>query len=100
MIIVFIEEPERGAAERQKGEIANAVVATSYWDDIKALVTKYWFFLHSFLSKKCMHVFEYFKPNLRLWDRWIHRHRIYGWNIIVVGANNHRALRSPQIGFE
>ncbi|EPB70147.1 spinster domain protein, partial [Ancylostoma ceylanicum] len=39
LIIVFIEEPERGAAERQKGEIATAVAATSYWDDMKALVT-------------------------------------------------------------
>ncbi|EPB70531.1 transporter, major facilitator family protein [Ancylostoma ceylanicum] len=39
MIIVFIEEPERGGAERLKGEIAAAVVNTSYWDDIKALAT-------------------------------------------------------------
>ncbi|RCN52886.1 hypothetical protein ANCCAN_00881 [Ancylostoma caninum] len=39
MIIVFIEEPERGGAERLKGEIAAAVVNTSYWDDIKGLAT-------------------------------------------------------------
>ncbi|ETN72261.1 hypothetical protein NECAME_18934, partial [Necator americanus] len=39
MIIAFIQEPERGAAERKKGEIANAVVTTRYWEDIKSLVT-------------------------------------------------------------
>ncbi|CAJ0588775.1 unnamed protein product [Cylicocyclus nassatus] len=39
MIILFIQEPERGAAEREKGEIAAEVVNTSYLDDIKALAT-------------------------------------------------------------
>ncbi|KHJ80595.1 transporter, major facilitator family protein [Oesophagostomum dentatum] len=39
MIIIFVKEPERGAAERNKGEIAVDVVTTSYWDDIKSLIT-------------------------------------------------------------
>uniref|UniRef100_A0A1I7XIX2 MFS domain-containing protein n=1 Tax=Heterorhabditis bacteriophora TaxID=37862 RepID=A0A1I7XIX2_HETBA len=39
LIIVFIEEPERGKAEREKGEITAEIVATSYLEDLKALVT-------------------------------------------------------------
>ncbi|KAL6744532.1 hypothetical protein Aduo_017455 [Ancylostoma duodenale] len=39
MIIFFIDDPERGAAEREKGEMANTLVASSYAEDIKALVT-------------------------------------------------------------
>ncbi|RCN41705.1 transporter, major facilitator family protein [Ancylostoma caninum] len=39
MIIFFIDDPERGAAEREKGEMANTLVASSYTEDIKALVT-------------------------------------------------------------
>lgn len=39
-MIVFIEEPERGAAERQKGETATALVSSSYSEDMKALATK------------------------------------------------------------
>lgn len=38
MIIFFIEEPERGRAEREKGEIAIKVTNTSYMYDIKALL--------------------------------------------------------------
>lgn len=40
MIIFFIEEPERGRAEREKGEIAIKVTNTSYMYDIKALLKK------------------------------------------------------------
>ncbi|EYC45648.1 hypothetical protein Y032_0421g1176 [Ancylostoma ceylanicum] len=39
MIILFIEDPERGAAEREKGEMATTLVASSYMEDIKALLT-------------------------------------------------------------
>ncbi|PAV76042.1 hypothetical protein WR25_02852 [Diploscapter pachys] len=39
LIIFFIREPERGLAERQSGQIATEIVATSYWDDIKYLAT-------------------------------------------------------------
>ncbi|KAK5981921.1 hypothetical protein GCK32_017659, partial [Trichostrongylus colubriformis] len=39
-IIIFIREPERGGAERERGEIATEVVATSYTDDLKSLVSK------------------------------------------------------------
>ncbi|WKY09589.1 hypothetical protein Q1695_002167 [Nippostrongylus brasiliensis] len=38
MIIFYIQEPERGRAEREKGEIATKVVNTSYIDDLKSLV--------------------------------------------------------------
>ncbi|VDM66360.1 unnamed protein product [Strongylus vulgaris] len=39
MIALFIREPERGAAERRKGEIVAEMVNTSYCDDIKALLS-------------------------------------------------------------
>ncbi|KAK6026500.1 spinster 1 domain protein, partial [Ostertagia ostertagi] len=38
-IIVFIREPERGGAEREKGEIVAEVVASSYLDDLRSLAT-------------------------------------------------------------
>ncbi|CAJ0589033.1 unnamed protein product [Cylicocyclus nassatus] len=38
MIVLFIREPQRGAAEREKGEIVVEVVTTNYWEDIKALL--------------------------------------------------------------
>ncbi|PIO57954.1 hypothetical protein TELCIR_20625, partial [Teladorsagia circumcincta] len=40
-IVVFIREPERGGAEREKGEIVADVVASSYLDDLRSLATKY-----------------------------------------------------------
>ncbi|UMM34711.1 hypothetical protein L5515_007664 [Caenorhabditis briggsae] len=39
LIIFFVREPERGKAEREKGEIAASTEATSYWDDIKDLLS-------------------------------------------------------------
>ncbi|CAB3398522.1 unnamed protein product [Caenorhabditis bovis] len=39
LIILFVREPERGRAERERGDITASVEATSYWDDIKALAT-------------------------------------------------------------
>ncbi|XGW07218.1 hypothetical protein V3C99_017051 [Haemonchus contortus] len=38
-IIAFIREPERGGAEREKGEIATEVEASSYVEDLKSLST-------------------------------------------------------------
>lgn len=40
LIIVFVREPERGKAEREKGEIAASTEATSYLDDMKDLLSK------------------------------------------------------------
>ncbi|CAB07311.1 Major facilitator superfamily (MFS) profile domain-containing protein [Caenorhabditis elegans] len=39
LIIVFVREPERGKAEREKGEIAASTEATSYLDDMKDLLS-------------------------------------------------------------
>ncbi|KAK6047660.1 hypothetical protein COOONC_14835 [Cooperia oncophora] len=39
-IIIFIREPERGAAEREMGEIATDVTPSSYTDDIRSLLSK------------------------------------------------------------
>ncbi|PIO67943.1 hypothetical protein TELCIR_10292 [Teladorsagia circumcincta] len=38
-IVVFIREPKRGGAEREKGEIVADVVASSYLDDLRSLAT-------------------------------------------------------------
>ncbi|VDM65849.1 unnamed protein product [Strongylus vulgaris] len=39
LIYTFVKEPERGAAEREKGEIAKSLKATSYCEDLKWLTT-------------------------------------------------------------
>uniref|UniRef100_A0A8R1DM73 MFS domain-containing protein n=1 Tax=Caenorhabditis japonica TaxID=281687 RepID=A0A8R1DM73_CAEJA len=39
LIIFFVREPERGKAERAKGEITADVHATSYWADLKDLLS-------------------------------------------------------------
>lgn len=39
LIIFFVREPERGRAEREKGEIAGSTEATSYWADMKDLLS-------------------------------------------------------------
>ncbi|KAF1751639.1 hypothetical protein GCK72_018193 [Caenorhabditis remanei] len=39
LIIFFVREPERGKAEREKGEIAASTEATSYLDDMKDLLS-------------------------------------------------------------
>ncbi|CAD6197341.1 unnamed protein product [Caenorhabditis auriculariae] len=39
LIIAFIRDPERGKAERDRGEITASVDATNYWEDLKDLCT-------------------------------------------------------------
>ncbi|CAI5452072.1 unnamed protein product [Caenorhabditis angaria] len=39
LIILFVREPERGSAERDQGEIHASVEATSYWEDLKDLLS-------------------------------------------------------------
>lgn len=92
MIIVFIEEPERGGAERLKGEIAADVVNTSYWADIKALATKFVTILLFRVSLRKVGV-TFFQPHLRLLHCWLHSYRFCGGNTDMVGTDGNRAQR-------